>query len=242
MFHLKAPLVSVFIYSILFTFLCFKNHPHCHLNMTPKLWRPDVGKWKAVVVCAAGGGQGRSSQQLPPVGVTPDVPAVPFQVESSQDFLLVFSRSTTRTRTTKAKAVSIDFQAEPWVCCGEQSSGLGRTDPVAGGGDTGLGQGCGVMGLGVGTAGWPWGQLDPAPSREVVRKPDGETWGHGEWCQAVPLTLQGASPPVPMSPDRAVAQGVLVCPWTGSCRLSEPTGAGGTLDKPALLPEPECGG
>lgn len=80
-----------------------------------------------MVACAAGGGQGRSSQQLSPVGVTPDVPAVPSQVESSQDFLLVFSRSTTRTRTTKAKAVSIDFQAEPWVCCAVQPSGLGRT-------------------------------------------------------------------------------------------------------------------
>lgn len=82
------------------------------------------------------------------------------------------------------------------------------------------------MGLGVGTAGWPWGQLDPAPSREVVQKPAGGTWGHGERCQAVPSTLQGTSPPVPMSPDWAVAQGVLGCPWTGSCRSSEPMGAG----------------
>ena len=207
-------------------FLFFKSSPSCAFDSAPGLRQPGVsqaggcgGLWGP---CCGG----RSRQVLPTAatswGDTRRVSS-PFP-GPSHDFPLVFSRSTTRTRTTKAKAVSIPFQARAlrrWLSCvvcrlwwvGRRGGGTGLWGDRARRGDRRV-----------------------APARSWVRHPAGNccrnlTVGPGAWESGAKLfpwhcgVVPSCPPRSLVSPGRSSEAGDAGVPRDHCSPLSEPSWA-----------------
>lgn len=101
------------------------------------------------------------------------------------------------------------------------------------------------QGLGVRTARWPWGGAGSSAQHGT----GAETWwwDPGPWRTVLSCSLSTLRcipshlPRAPRSLGYGSSAGVLACLGTGSFCLAEPMGAGGILDQPALLSEPEFG-